>query len=384
MLSVGYVLFGYASIPRTVIKQFDVGLVSVGLLMSAVLLAFMLVQVPGSKLVDRVSTARLLFAATAIQAVVAIFIDVAPSFGILLVLRGVWGLAGGLIMTAGATHFARLYTGPTATRHQGVYGGMVTLGGAFSFLLTPAIVAKTGWFGVHAVGALLALPGIALFVHGLRDSATAQLLAPSRQTDGGATSEQATVPESRKEETTTGGIPSRIVLVAGVCYMATLSGYITLSTFITAYFADLGIVGPLNAAVLLVATVGRTGGGLAAGEWSADNVRMIALTTSITAVGFVAMTVLSGISLFVLPFVTMIAVSGPFGAIFNVAADTSPTEGRALSVVVAMGNFASLILPALTGMVREATGGYDGAFLLLAGLNGIAALAILRVTRVEK
>lgn len=388
MLSVGYVLFAYASVPDTVIERFGVTYVSVGLLMSAALLSFTLVQIPGGRIVDRVSTARLLAVATVLQGVLAVGLDLAQSFSVLLVLRGLWGLMGGLIVVTGATHFARLFTGSTATRHQGAFGGMLTLGGTAAFLAAPAVVAETGWFGIHALGAAFAVPAVALFGHGLRDPATAELVAPperndERSTDGGAVDSNADADAS--DAGFFSAIPTTpTVLLASLCYVATLSGYVTLSTFITAYFDDLGVVGSLNAAVLLMATVGRTGGGLAAGEWSFDDERTVVAATLVAAAGFFALTVTSGAALLALPFVTMVAVSGPFGAIFNLAADGAASEGQALSVVIAAGNFASLLLPALTGMIREATGGYTGAFLLLGGLNALAALATVAVLRSDR
>lgn len=380
VVSVGYVVFSYASAPEAVIGRFGVDFVSVGLLMSAVLLAFTVVQFPGSRLVERTSTNRLLLGATSVHAAFAVLLDLAPSFETLLVLRFVWGLAGGLIVTSGATHLARLYSGSTATRQQGLYGGTLTLGGAVAFLVTPRIVAETGWFGVHSVGVLFALPAIVLFWRSLNDPASERLVAPQNAT-GNASADG--VGESAEATERRGGSNplNLVVLLAGLCYVATLGGYITLSTFITAYFEDIGVVGPLNVAVLLMASVGRAGGGLAVGEWSFDDARTIGATTLVAAVGFASLTVTSGALLVLLPLVTMVAVSGPFGAIFNVAADASVREGTSLSVVVALGNFASLLLPAATGVIREVTGDYTGAFLLLAGLNGVAALAAVVIVR---
>jgi predicted MFS family arabinose efflux permease len=380
VMSVGYVVFSYASVPQVVIRRFDIDFVSVGLLMSAVLLAFTIVQFPSSRLVERMSTSRLLLIATTVHTTLAVVLDLVPSFEMLLLLRGIWGLAGGMILSSGATHLARLYSGSTATRQQGLYGGVLTFGGAVAFLITPPLVAEIGWFGVHSVSVLFAFPAIVLFWRSVNDPASEQLVTPQNGTDNtpDAAGRSTNLPSRRFKDTKSLNL---IVLLAGFCYMATLGGYITLSTFITAYFEDLGVVGPLNVIVLLIASSGRAGGGLAVGEWSFDDTRMIGTTTLVAAVGFMALTVTSSVLLLLLPLLTMMAVSGPFGAIFNVAADASVHEGKSLSVVVAMGNFASLLLPPVTGMIRELTGDYTGAFLLLAGLNGIAVLAAIVIIR---
>lgn len=391
--SVGYVVFAYASVPSLVIDRFGLSFVSVGLLMSVVLLAFTGVQLPGGRIADRHSTARLLLVALVAHALVAAVLDLAPSFASLLVLRGLWGLAGGFIVTVGATHIARLYAGAAATRQQGAFGGMLTIGGALAFLLTPRITAVTGWYGVHAVGALVALPAIvALWPH--RDTlAVAPPSTPSSRESSridprpSSDEDRAHVPVSGTESEHEHGWASRrvpihpVVVAAALCYVATLSAYITLSTFITAYFNDIGVLGPLNVAVLVMASVGRIGGGVAVGQWTFDDARVIAVATIAATIGFAALTLLSGPALIVLPLATMLAVSVPFGAIFNIAADAPTSQGTAIAVVVAFGNLAALVLPAVTGLVRDVTGGYDGAFVLLSGLNAVAVLGALWLVR---
>jgi nitrate/nitrite transporter NarK len=80
----------------------------------------------------------------------------------------------------------------------------------------------------------------------------------------------------------------------------------------------------------------------------------------------------------------MLAVSLPFGAIYNVAADATTAEGSALATVIAVGNFAALVLPVVTGSIRDATGGYEGAFMLLLGLNVLAVGAAVLITRTHQ
>jgi nitrate/nitrite transporter NarK len=47
-------------------------------------------------------------------------------------------------------------------------------------------------------------------------------------------------------------------------------------------------------------------------------------------------------------------------------------EGTAIATMVAAGNVAALVVPAVTGALRDATGDYTGGFLLLAVLNLVA------------
>jgi len=68
-------------------------------------------------------------------------------------------------------------------------------------------------------------------------------------------------------------------------------------------------------------------------------------------------------------------VSVPFGAVYNLAAGATDADGTAIATVVAVGNVAALVLPPITGTIRETTGSYAGAFLVLGALNAVAAAA---------
>ncbi|MEA5387787.1 hypothetical protein VB773_18030 [Haloarculaceae archaeon H-GB2-1] len=172
------------------------------------------------------------------------------------------------------------------------------------------------------------------------------------------------------------------VLLASLCYVAIISSYMTLSTFVTAYFDELGVVGPLNALVLGTATVGRGLGGSAVFRLPVGDEGVIGGATGVALAGLLLLAGgSSGPLLVALPFVVMLAVSVPFGAVYNVAASATDAEGTALATVVAVGNLAALAFPAITGTVRDATGGYDGAFVLLGALNALAVGAAVTLSR---
>ena len=365
IFAVGYVVFSYAAVPGLVIERFGVGFTAVGLLMSAALSAFVLVQPIGGRFVDRRATLPLLLRLGAVQAVIAVVIDVPTQFWLVLVLRALWGLVAGLVITAGATQIARTYTGTRATRNQGVYGGVLTGGGAVAFLFTPRIVEVTGWFGVHALGGVLTVPALVTLWLGRRHAPDTAPRPASERID----SDRSTP------------LFDRVVVLAAGCYIAILGGYVTLSTFVTAYFDDLGVTGPLNAIALLAASLGRASGGFAVTHPAVDDGRLIATTTAVGAAGLVAMAFGDGLALLVLPLVVLATVSLPFGAIFKTASNAVRRDGTALAVVVAAGNTGALVLPIVTGQLRDLTGNYDAAFLVLAVLNAGAALAGIAIVR---
>jgi len=364
-LSVGYVLFAYTSVPDIVMSRFNVGFFAFGLLMSVVLLTLSLAQLPASRLIENGSPARVLVFATWAHAILAVGLDLAPNYAVLLLLRSLWGGAAGIALTAGATYLADTHVGSAATRQQGIYGGMSTFGGAIAYLLTPRITAVTGWFGVQTVAAVVAVP-VLHYVTQIGFLSWRELLENlgSAETDPAANGRHWVAV-----------LLNVTVVFAGVCYLAVIGSYVTLSTFITAYFDDIGVIGPLNAGVLLTASIARGGGGIAADRWEIDDTWIMLLAATAGVLGFLLLIGTSGSLLVALPFLTMFVVSAPFGAIYNVASQATTYRGSSLGFVIAIGNLGSLAIPAITGFVRESTGSYDGAFLLLAGVNAVAALA---------
>jgi len=352
--SVGYVVFAYAALPDALTARLGVGLSEFGLLTSAPLAAFVVVQRPASRWVGEHTSTRVLFAGGLAHVAFAVSLDLSSSFPVVLALRGIWGLAAGLVLSVGATHISRLSEGAGGTRQQGVYGGLLTLGGTLGFLFAPPLVDRFGFLALHAPGALLAVPGLFVCARSLADERT----APSEATAAG------------------GVVLHPVVVLAALGYVAIIGSYITLTTFVTAYFDDIGVLGALNVVVLGVATAGRFAGGEVAWRFALSDRRLVAGGTAAATVGFVALAVLEdAAALAVAPFAVMLAVSLPFGAIYNLAAEATDAEGTALATVVAAGNVAAVVLPPVTGTIRETTGSYGTAFLVLAALNAVAATA---------
>jgi nitrate/nitrite transporter NarK len=359
---VGWTLLTYSAVPGFVVARYDTTLTTVGLFMTASLAMVVAAQAPAGKLVSSYSTTTVLSGVLLCFAAVGAALDVAPTLGVALALRAAMGLTAGLALSTGATHIARLFTGRAAARQQGIYGGMVTLGGAAGFLVAPTLVQVAGGVGLHAVGGLL---GVA---------AATMLLAHRGEswTDGTATG---------REGSPLDVLRNPVVVAGSVCYAATLGSYITLSTFITAYFADLGVTGPLNAFVLVLATLGRGLGGVVSTRLAISDERFTRLATAAAAGVFLAMLLPGRAVAVALPLVAMVAVSLPFGSVYNFSAAATEYDGSALAFVIAVGNGAAALLPAITGYVRTTTGGYRLAFVLIAALNIAAALSLVFVAR---
>lgn len=372
-VSVGYVLFAPAAVPEQVIRRLGIDYATFGLLTTVPLLAVVLAQAPSSYLTGRHATTRLFAGAIAAHATLAVALDVAATFEALLLLRFLWGGAGGVLLTVSATHIAR--TGAAdQTLRQGLYGGMLTLGGAVAFLVGPPVLAHPGPVGLYSVGAASSLPALALSWRFRSDEST----RPTGRGDRG----RAAGLDARVRRTAARVAGQPVVAVAALCYVATLGSYITLSTFVTSYFDDLGVSVPLNVFVLVVATAGRAGGGVAATRWL--DRRLVVGATASAATGFVALAGLRMQAVVVsFPILAMFAVSFPFGAIYSLAGRADVEEGTALAIVIGAGNAAALVIPTAVGAARDLFDGYQAGFGLLAALNVAATVAVLALSATD-
>jgi predicted MFS family arabinose efflux permease len=231
-----------------------------------------------------------------------------------------------------------------------------------AFLVGPSLV-DVGFVGgvtgpLHSAGATLALPAVALSL-----GRAAETAPPNGAEAAGGTP-------------TTTVVTDPVVLVAGVAYVAIIGSYVTLSTFVTVFYTELGIVGPLNAFVLVTATVGRAAGGAVVG--STSDAVVIGGGTAVAVGSFAVLAGGPPTALVVaLPLVAMLAVSVPFGAIFAVTGRATDAEGTALAFVVGCGNVAALVLPTVTGALYDATGSYAPGFGLLAAVNAVALVGVV-------
>lgn len=365
MIGVGFTMFGYAGVPGVIFDRFGIGLTAFGLVMTATLLPFVIVQALSGYLTRRYTTTYLLQWTVIAHLLLTIPLELVGSYQLFLLARFLWGGAAGLLLTVGATHVARLVGDESASQEQGIYGGMITLGGALGFLVGPVLAPYAGSAGLHLGGAIIAGPALVLLAH-----------ADDTLTRAGERAEQAGVGPTWTVLT------HPVVLWAAVFYFAVLGSYLTVSTFITTYFDELGVRGPLNAVVLLLTSVGRAAGGISAATLAVGDTGLIGTGLVVTTVGFGALGLISaGGAVVVIPLVAMFAVAVPFGGIFNLTAQVTAREGSALAVVVAVGNTAALVLPPVIGQLREITGSYRSGFVLLSGLNLIALAGVWWIRR---
>lgn len=283
-------------------------------------------------------------------------------------------LAVGLLLgTAGASFAVAL---PLASRwyppeRQGLVMGIAAAGNSgtvIANLLAPRLADAVGWHNVLSLAMLPLALVLVAFALMARDS-------PDR----------------------TRGLPVATYLAAlrqgdmwwfCLFYSVTFGGYVGLSSFLPIFLRDQYEVGPVTAGYLtaLAAFVGsgvRPLGGYLADRLGGVRLLTVLLLGVATAYAFAAQ--LPALPPMVALLVATMACLGMGnGAVFQLVPLRFRTEiGIATGVVGAVGGLGGFALPTLLGTVKQSTGSFAPAFLLLALLAfaAVAALAALRASR---
>ncbi len=129
--------------------------VQIGLLSTALFFVSMAVGLSTSGLADRVGPNRTVLLGITASLVGSLVLAVAPSYGVLLVGKGLEGVGSGLTFVAGARYVAGLYAGARSHLGLGLYGAGYPLGSAAAVLTLPTLAGLVGsWRGALGVSAV--------------------------------------------------------------------------------------------------------------------------------------------------------------------------------------------------------------------------------------
>ena len=154
---------------HAVAVHFSVRFGAVGIATTALLVTHTAIQLLAGPVIDRVGPRALCRWALALVGAANIGMTVAPSFGVLLALRGVAGVGTGIVFIA-SLHGARALGGRELIS---LFGGSVTLGAAVVLAIGPVLV-RHGWWTLFALTAAVSLIALAL----TPDVGTVPSLAP--------------------------------------------------------------------------------------------------------------------------------------------------------------------------------------------------------------
>jgi predicted MFS family arabinose efflux permease len=119
---------------------------------------------PWAAVADRIGRARAMIISAVVAATAGVLVPLAPSFEVLLVLRGISGLALGAVPALAMAHLVAQATPGRVSAIGGLYIAGTTIGGLTGRVLTGAVGGWAGWRWGLAITAVLVAVAALIFV----------------------------------------------------------------------------------------------------------------------------------------------------------------------------------------------------------------------------
>ena len=393
--------------------EFGANATQLGLLIALFGIGRLVVNIPAGMLSERLDPRRMLLVSVACVVVLQAVTAFAPSLTVLLVLRFVAGLAGGMAITSGMTLVVHLTSSADRGRAMSLLQGCQLIGGAFGPALGGLVASLWGYRAPFLACGLLAT---LVLVFGartlLRAPATAEVSsdAPNQEpataeptavqpgaVQPGAVQPGAVQPGAVQPEPTQPAAPERSLLrrllgdgsflaICAVGFSVFLNRFAGTQSLVpiiayTVVGLSVGQLGGLMGAVtftnlILVTIVGRLSDRIGRKRVIVPGLLVVAVSQPVYALtssplAFVLVTLLTGIAL---------GFSGPTPAAYM--ADVAPADGRGTAVGIyrTFGDLAAVIGPIGLGWLVDHTG-YQAAVLTLAGVMLAATVIFATVAR---
>jgi NNP family nitrate/nitrite transporter-like MFS transporter len=345
-----------------------------GLVVAVPLLSGSLLRVPAGMLSDRFGAKRV---GIALLTLLYIPLLVGWTAGDSLPSLLIMGL---LLGTAGASFAVAL---PLASRwypaeKQGLAMGVAAAGNSgtvITNLVAPTLAAAIGWRNVFAVALVPLTLVLIAFV----------LLAKESPREAASGSRASTL----SFRDLLNAMAQRDLWSFCLFYSVTFGGYVGLTSFLPLLLRDqYGMAaltaGNVTALVALAGSVSRPFGG-----WVADRlggVRVLMLALGGISIVYATMSRLPPPAITVpVLFLGMCCLGLGNGAVFQLVPQRFQREiGTATGVIGAVGGLGGFFLPTLLGAVRQSTGSYAPAFMVLATVAGCAALSLRHTAKTRQ
>ncbi|HUK92020.1 MAG TPA: nitrate/nitrite transporter [Blastocatellia bacterium] len=332
-----------------------------GLMVATPILSGALMRVPLGLLSDRLGAKRV-----GVAMLVFLFLPLALGWRASDGLSAILAI-GLMVGVAGASFAVAL---PLASRwypahRQGLVMGIAAAGNSgtvIANLLAPRLARVIGWHGVLGAAMIPLAIVLVAFLLMARDSDCGSVGAPVRLY--------------------VAALKQRQMLWFCLFYCVTFGGYVGLSGFLPIFFRDQYGVKPETAGYLTALAALAGSGVRPLGGYLADKfggARMLSVLFVCIAIAYAlasttpAIAVMTGIIVF-----GMSSLGMGNGAVFQMVPQQFPREiGIATGVVGAVGGLGGFILPNLLGSIRQVTGSFTLAFVVLSAF-GLGALALLR------
>ena len=338
-----------------------------GSLISFYLVAILLFQIPSGYIVDRVDPRKIIAAASLVLLGLSVPMTLVPRYDAILALRILAGIPVAFMFAPSAFLVSRAFE-RTPGRAVGVFLSAPPAGVALGNLLSPSIAAGFGWplvLSVFNVPLLLLVPA---FVLAARD-------LPARRH------------EAFSPRDFLAAFRSRELWKVGLVFAASYAAYIFYSSWTRTYLDGAGIASPVVVGVLaaMVPAAGilsrPAGGFLAETRFRRDKRWVPGLAFGLLFVASLAIPFVGAgaIPLFV---ACGFLAQFPFSVYYPFSTQILPPkfQGTAYAFNNTVSIIGGAVSPALAGFLRDVTGSFASAFLMMAvtAVLGLVLLAAIR------
>lgn len=364
----GLSLLSYPTIATLVSNQFRLSNTESGILTSAFLLTYTLIQIPAGLISDRIGGAKTLLVSLSVVTVAPLIFIFGNNFDAALVSRAVAGAGAGMILPADIRLLSSSFSDKQLHRASGIlgtgWGGSQTL----AYLVLPVLVVGQDWHPPLEFTVLLSL------------AITVMAILPTRWVT-------VRVPSVLSKADFRGLVTKRLfVLVLG--NFTSLVVTVGLLTWMPAFLL---VSLKLNAvdAGHLIAVVGVTGiassfaGGILSQRFGPRPVVVVSMVLLVIAPYFIAISSTWLVALF---WLAILGVGGNlyFGPLMALVPYSSSrgiqTAGLSFGIFNTMSNVGSFISPIIIGFALDATGSYLIGFTIVAviGISGVIGGLLIR------
>ena len=350
-------LFAPAPLVPLLVGEFGIDKPAAGLAISAVFLAWVLLQLPGGLLMDRYDNRLLVWAGAALLFVAAALGTVAPSYGTFLLTRFLAGGSALFLWTTGANVVDRSFPASSRAIGTGIFIASAPAGVTLAQFAGPLIAAAFGWRATLVAYPAVTAVGLPLLYVLLRE--------PVRN-------------ESRLGLSTfAAALRDRTILLVSVSSFCAYSLFVFFNSWMPTYGTDvvsldLATAGAMTALVPAMGLLARPGGG-----WLSDRIggrrrpvlvatfvlvlpALVGVTLVSSTLGFAAALVLAGVG-------SQLGTGVFYVYVGELSAEE--TRGTGLAVLTTLSISGALTAPVLTGWLIERFS-WDAAF----GFGGLLAV----------
>lgn len=290
----------------------------------------------------------------------------APSYGLLLLAKGVGGVGAGFGFLAGLRYIARRYEGERSHFGQGIYGAGFPLGSAIALWGSPPLALAWGWRGAFLATTIAMAVVLVVW---LRASQVSAMRRPGTMLDAARC---------------VNCWWTAVQHAAG--FGLTLAAGTWIATYLLREFRlPLEASGLLGSLLLVLAVVARPVGGFLAAREHLGSLAIMRIAQ---------LSILGGIALLAVPerplaaaMLGAVAVGFgggmPYAAVFNTAAASLARAPSAAQSLTGLGGLVGTLAGAPAMGYAIQTAGFSAAWLILGGIS-LVALAITFVMRGEE